>query len=155
MAETPLPSPQHKQWALEERVGHHPSSLTKPVLISLWNQGLLCLMVQNIKTKGKSISISWTLAEMRKSEAGTPQFQYMYPQGKSCRRAETPHHASLLLRAAGPSEAGSRSPEQIVAWVVCTLGLYLEGPLWGIYFNSWSTRLHTSFNYFLFVNGWR
>lgn len=72
VAETPLTSPQHKHWALEERVGHHPSSLTKPVLISLRNQDLLCSMAQNFKTKGKLMSVLWTLAEMRANKAGTP-----------------------------------------------------------------------------------
>lgn len=138
MAETPLTSPQHRQWALEERAGHHPSSF---VLIALWNQDLLC----SIKTRGKSMSIMCTLAEMRKSKAWTPQLQYLCPQGESHCRAENSLPCQLILR------AGSRSPQQTVAGVVCTQGFCFEGPLWGIYFKPWGTRLQASFKYFLFL----
>lgn len=40
-------------------------------------------MVQNIKTKGKSINISRMWAAMRKIEAGTQQFQYIHAQGNN------------------------------------------------------------------------
>lgn len=107
----PLTSPQHKQWTLEERAGHHPSSFTKHVLISLWNQNLLCSMVQNIKTKDKSMSVSWMLAEVRE-EGWDALVSYIYPQGKSHLLQPLKHQVSYLLQIFSLLAGGSTNKKQ-------------------------------------------